>query len=98
MHSPVPSSLVRHVQNMPTTDLIRLVESPSSPSLTPGTSSVLMSPSPYPSFSSSSLAVSLGQCPAKHVYDGRKGKCTSVHSHSFADKALKFALARANRH
>ena len=81
---------------MPTTDLINLVESPGSTSpysSSPYRSSLYMSPSK--SFASSSLAMSLGQCPLNHVYDGRKGSCVSVHSHSFADKALRFALLRA---
>jgi len=97
---------------MPTTDLIRLVESPTSQQYTGYTSTPYTSlgygsqgttPSASlfrgttPSFASSSLAMSLGQCPVNHVYHNRKGQCVSVHSHSFADKALRYALSKSRK-
>lgn len=87
---------------MPTTDLIRLVESPTSQQYTgytstPYTSLGYGSQGTTPSFASSSLAMSLGQCPVNHVYHNRKGQCVSVHSHSFADKALRYALSKSRK-
>lgn len=121
MSSQSPStSLKRAIENMPTTELVRLAETPSPSPYYPtslanrSTSSLIrevndmptsvgMFTSPMtsagytPTMSSTSIAMSLGQCPVKQVYDHDTGSCISVHSHKFANKALQYALFRANQ-
>jgi hypothetical protein len=50
-----------------------------------------------PSCSQTSIAISLGQCPKNHVYDADQDSCVSVYSHKFANKALTYALFKANQ-
>lgn len=119
MSSQSPStSLKRAIQNMPTTELVRLAESPSVDTSLANRSttslirevnnmptSVSMFTSPMtssgygytPIASSTSMAISIGQCPIKQVYDDESNQCISVHSHKFANKALQAALFRANQ-
>jgi len=106
------SSLKRAIQGLPTTDLMRLAND-SSRSHTYSTSSLqnrptssLMREVNQPSSSlmrspgcsaQTSIAISLGQCPEHHVYDIEQNSCVSVYSHKFANKALSYALFKANQ-
>lgn len=49
-----------------------------------------------PMYTQTSMAISIGQCPKNHVYDAEGQGCLSVYSHKFANKALTYALSRAN--
>lgn len=49
-----------------------------------------------PVYTQTSMAISIGQCPKNHVYDAEGQGCLSVYSHKFANKALTYALSRAN--
>jgi len=112
MYSPnSDSSLKRAIRGLPTTDLVRLAND-GSRSHTYSTSSLqnrptssLMREVNRPSTSSlmspgcgqTSIAISLGQCPENHVYDIEQNSCVSVYSHKFANKALSYALFKANQ-
>lgn len=99
------SSLTRAIKGMPTTDLIRLANSPAratdhsytTTSLRNRSTSSLMREVNSPGCRQTSIAVSLGQCPENHVYDIEQNSCVSVYSHKFANKALSYALFKANQ-
>jgi len=105
------SSLKRAIQGLPTTDLVRLANdgsrshSYSTSSLQNRPTSSLMREVNQPSsvFRSpgcsrdTSIAISLGQCQKNHVYDIEQNSCVSVYSHKFANKALSYALFKANQ-
>ena len=48
------------------------------------------------SMHSSSLAMSLGQCPEGKVYHMVKGRCVPIKSHTVAHHVIKHAIAKAN--
>lgn len=77
------------LRNRATSSLVREVNN----APTPGP----MMTSPMPVYSQTSMAISLGQCPKNHVYDMDGHGCISVYSHAFANKALSYALSRANQ-
>lgn len=61
------------------------------------TTSLMREVGPSSCARSTSIAISLGQCPKNHVYDADEDACVSVYSHKFANKALSYALFKANQ-
>lgn len=109
MYSP-DDSLKRAIQGLPTTDLVRLANVPSPAGHSYSTTSLQNRPtssllrevnnndtSMTPGMTSCSVAISLGQCPENHVHDIEQNKCISVYSHKYANKALSYALFKANQ-